>query len=270
MIAGARPVVLAALFVLLQAPLLPADLPAVERGKRQLLNEREVGSEVAVPPGTEAAVRDHFLSFRDYQDLMLFHPQFGYYASGAVSFVGDWTTYAVVLEPYFGEMIAEQIFRMWSGMRRAGTLAASEPFTIAEFGAGDGSLAESILDYIGRQSQTASGKRWLEFAGQAVYACYDRSPALSAAQRRRNARFGKRFEARVGDATDPTATIAPGSLKGIVLSNEMLDNFSVHKVILSPGGSAEVAFVVPWLAPRSLARTRRACPGECQATGCPG
>jgi SAM-dependent MidA family methyltransferase len=51
----------------------------------------------------------------------------------------------------------------------------------------------------------------------------------------------------VGDATDPTATIAPGSLKGIVLSNEMLDNFSVHKVVFSPGGAAEVAYVVPWL-----------------------
>ena len=43
--------------------------------------------------------------------------------------------------------------------------------------------------------------------------------------------------------------IAPGSLKGLILSNEMLDNFSVHKVILSSDGSAEVAFVVPSLSP---------------------
>jgi len=231
------------------APLLSADLPVVERGKRQLLNGREIGDEVAVAAGTAGAVKDYFLSFRDYQDLMLFHPRFGYYASGTVSFAGDWSTYAVVLEPYFGQMILEQIFRMWDGMRRAGTLAADEPFTIAEFGAGDGSLAESILDYLGRQSTSSPDKHLRNFAEQVVYACYDRSPALSAAQRRRNARFGKRFEARVGDATDPTATIAAGSLKGVVLSNEMLDNFSVHKVILAPDGSAEMAFVVPWLAP---------------------
>jgi SAM-dependent MidA family methyltransferase len=240
--------VLATLLAAVQTPLLPADLTAVERGKRQLLNEREVGDEVAVPPGTEAAVKNYFFSFRDYQDLMLFHPKFGYYSSGFVSFVGDWTTYPVVLKPYFGQMIAEQIFRMWEGMRRAGTLAGDEPFTIAEFGAGDGSLAETILDYIGQRSKTAADKRWLDFAGQAVYACYDRSPALSAEQRQRNVRFGKQFDARVGDAADPTATIAPGSLKGIVLSNEMLDNFSVFKVIFSPGGAAEVAYVVPWLA----------------------
>jgi SAM-dependent MidA family methyltransferase len=239
---------LVALLAGIQARLPGADLAAVERGKRQLLNEREVGDEVAVAAGSEAAVKDYFLSFRDYQDLMLFHPKFGYYSSGSASFVDDWSTYAVVLAPYFGQMIAEQIFRMWGGMRRAGTLTAEEPFTIAEFGAGDGALAESILDYIGGQSKTAADKRWRDFAGQAVYACYDRSPALSAVQRQRNARFGKRFEARVGDAADPTTTIAPGSLKGVVLSNEMLDNFSVHKVILSPGGSAEVAYVVPWLA----------------------
>ena len=223
----ARVAVLAMLLAAVQIPLLRADLAAVEHGRRQLLNEREVGDEVAVAAGTEAAVKEYFFSFRDYQDLMLFHPKFGYYSSGAASFVGDWSTYPVILAPYFGQMIAEQIFRMWGGMRRAG------------------SLAESILDYIGQQSKTASDKRWHDFAGQAVYACYDRSPVLSAAQRQRNARFGKQFEARVGDAAGPTATVAPGSLKGVVLSNEMLDNFSVHKVILSPGGSAEVAFVVP-------------------------
>ena len=174
----ARAAVLATLLAVVQTPLLPTDLAAVERGQRQLLNEREVGDEVAVAPGTEAGVKDYFFSFRDYQDLMLFHPKFGYYSSGSASFVGDWSTYPVVLAPYFGRMIAEQIFRMWGGMRRAGTLAAEEPFTIAEFGAGNGALAESILDYIGQRSETASDKRWRDFAGQAVYACYDRSPAL--------------------------------------------------------------------------------------------
>ena len=145
----ARAAVLATRLAAVQTPLLRADLAAVERGRRQLLNQREVGEEVAVAAGAEAAVKDYFFSFRDYQDLMLFHPKFGYYSSGAASFVGDWSTYPVVLAPYFGQMIAEQIFRMWSGMRQAGTLEAGEPFTIAEFGAGDGALAESILDYSG-------------------------------------------------------------------------------------------------------------------------
>jgi SAM-dependent MidA family methyltransferase len=104
------------------------------------------------------------------------------------------------------------------------------------------------LNYADRRAESAS--LWRDFAKQTVYACYDRSAALSAKQSLRNARFGARFEAREGDATDPTSTIAAGSLKGVVLSNELPDAFSVHKVVLSPSGSAEVAFVAPTV-PRS-------------------
>jgi len=45
---------LVALLAGIQARLPGADLAAVERGKRQLLNEREVGDEVAVAAGSEA------------------------------------------------------------------------------------------------------------------------------------------------------------------------------------------------------------------------
>ena len=133
-------------------------------------------------------------------------------------------------------MVAEQMFRMWDGMRKAGTLSPTEKFTIAEFGAGDGAMAESVLEYIDQQAATNPDKRWKEFKEQTVYACYDRSPALSEIQRKRNARFGARFEARQGDATNPGATIAPGSLKGVILSNELPDCFSVEKVILDDSG----------------------------------
>jgi SAM-dependent MidA family methyltransferase len=161
--------------------------------------------------------------------------------------VSDYRTFPDALSPYFGHMIAEHIFNMWDGMRKAGTLSDNEKFTIAEFGAGDGALAESILNYIDGRAAAESGARWREFNRQLVYACYDRSPALSAAQKKRNARFGARFDSREGDATDPTATIAAGSLKGVVLSNELPDAFSVHKVVLSPSGSAEVGYVAPTL-----------------------
>ena len=117
----------------------------------------------------------------------MFHPTFGYYASGRVNFVQDYRTFPDALSPYFGHMIAEHIFKMWDGMQKAGTLSEGERFTIAEFGAGDGALAESILDYIDHRAAEKSGERWRQFARQMVYACYDRSPALSAAQRKRKA-----------------------------------------------------------------------------------
>jgi SAM-dependent MidA family methyltransferase len=231
------------------------QLCAADRISRgQIENAAEVHREVRVATGTEAAVKDYFPSFLDYQDLVLFHPKFGYYSSGRVSFSADYQTYPIVLAPYFGQMIAEQIYRMWDGMRQAGTLGPAERFTIAEFGAGDGALAEQILNYL--EQKPGAEPRWREFVAQVVYICYDRSPALSLSQSARNARFGKQFEAHEADATDPTPAIAQGSLKGVVLSNELPDAFSVHKVILSTTGAAEVAFVVPSLSLKAWNKLR--------------
>jgi SAM-dependent MidA family methyltransferase len=241
------PVVL--LFALLFSLLSPV-VPARSAADRHLVNASELHNEIEVARGAETAVKDYLPSFLEYQDLVLFHPKFGYYSSGRVNFWGDYQTFPGVLAPYFGHMITEQIFRMWQGMRRAGTLGPKDVFTIAEFGAGDGALAESIMDYLDQQAKESPDQRWREFMAQVRYVCYDRSPALSKTQSERNARFGKRFEAREADATNPTATIPPGSLKGVVLSNELPDAFSVHKVALSTDGSAEVAFVAPSL-PRS-------------------
>jgi SAM-dependent MidA family methyltransferase len=254
------PAILAAAALFLLAPsAIGADGPAA----RPLLNAWEIHDEVKPAPGAEQAVQQHFLSFRDYQDLVLFHPVFGYYSIGRVRFGPDFQTYPMALAPYFGQMAAEQIFRMWQGMRQAGSLGPHDRFTIAEFGAGDGVLAESILDYLERKAgEQGPGGPWRDFASQTVYVCYDRSPALSKAQRARNARFGPRFEAREADATDPAAAIPPDSLKGVVLSNELPDAFSVHKVVLSPDGAAEAAFVVPSLPGKEWARLQKMVPGE--------
>lgn len=219
--------------------------PTQSTRTRDLRNGWEVHRELVVPPQAHAEVPKYFLSFFDYHDLVMFHPTVGYYASGRVDFVDHYRTYPVVLAPMFGHMVAEQIFAMWNGMRRAGTLSEKDRFTIAEFGPGDGAMAEAILDYLVRKSE--SDPAWRPFADQVLYVCYDRSPSLNKVQQERNARFGKRFEARVADATNMTATVAKGSLKGVILSNELPDAFSVHKIILSADGTAEVAFVVPSL-----------------------
>jgi SAM-dependent MidA family methyltransferase len=213
--------------------------------KRDLRNGWEVHRELVVSPQAQADAPKYFQSFFEYHDFVMFHPTIGYYASGRVDFVDHYRTYPVVLAPLFGHMVAEQIFAMWNGMRRAGTLAERDRFTIAEFGPGDGALAEAILDYLVRKAER--DQAWRAFADQVLYVCYDRSPSLNKVQQDRNARFGKRFEARVADATNMTATIPKGSLKGVILSNELPDAFSVHKTILSVDGTAEVGFVVPSL-----------------------
>jgi hypothetical protein len=70
-------------------------------------------------------------------------------------------------------MVAEQTFFMWEGMRQAGTLDATERFTIAEFEPGDGALAESILDYLERKA--GEDASWRAFADQVLYVCYARA-----------------------------------------------------------------------------------------------
>lgn len=237
---------------------------ARQASSRRVRNPHEIYRELAVDPGSVGKVKDYFPAFHDYHDMIMFHPTFGYYASGRVNFDDDYQTFPIVLAPLFGHMIAEHIFQMWDGMRQSGALARTDTFTIGEFGAGDGALAESILEYIQAQ---ADGKRagWAEFARQAVYVCYDRSPALNRIQKERNKRFGARFDARVADATDLTATIKPGSLKGVVLSNELPDAFSVHKVILTTTDVPEVAFVAPSLSASSWGRIRPLLPAALAA-----
>jgi SAM-dependent MidA family methyltransferase len=212
---------------------------------RTAKNASEIHREVAIPARAQAAVKDHFMSFLEYHDFVMFHPTLGYYASGRVNFVDDYRTYPMVMAPVFGHMVADQIMGMWSGMLKAGTLAANEAFTIAEFGAGDGTLAESILAYM--QTRANTQREWRQLFDQVMYICYDRSPSLNDTQRTRNERFGKRFAAHVADAQNPTATIKPDSFKGVILSNELPDAFSVHKILLSGDGTAEVAFAVPHL-----------------------
>jgi SAM-dependent MidA family methyltransferase len=236
---------------------------AGQASSRGVRNAHEIYRELAIDPGSVGRVKDFFPSFHDYHDMVMFHPKFGYYSSGRVSFSDDYQTYPIVLAPYFGQMIAEQLFRMWDGMRQSGTLAPTDTFTIGEFGAGDGALAESILEYI--QTQAEGRPAWAEFARQAKYVCYDRSPALNRVQKARNERFGSRFDARVADATDLTATIKPGSLKGVVLSNELPDAFSVHKVMLTTTDAAQVAFVAPSLSASAWLRIRPLVPAALAA-----
>jgi SAM-dependent MidA family methyltransferase len=233
---------------------LASSLDARQTNASRIRNPHEVYREITVEPESIGKVKDYFPAFLEYHDMVMFHPKFGYYSSGRVSFTEDYQTFPIVLAPAFGHMIAEHLFHMWDGMRQAGDLNDRDTFTIAEFGAGNGAMAESILDYI--QTQANSDVRRAAFARQAVYVCYDRSPALNEVQKERNRRFGARFDGRVADATNLTATIKPGSLKGVVLSNELPDAFSVHKVRLTTTDVPEVAYVAPSFSASSWHRIR--------------
>jgi hypothetical protein len=70
---------------------IPAATPfhAQQSRERDLRNAWEVHHEFAVAPEARSAVAEHFLSFFEYHDLVMFHPTVGYYASGRGGLVDD-------------------------------------------------------------------------------------------------------------------------------------------------------------------------------------
>jgi SAM-dependent MidA family methyltransferase len=146
------------------------------------------------------------ISFRDFMEIALYHPEYGYYTSpgNKIGQYGDFYTSPFVTSS-FGHMIAKQIMEMWD------QLDVPE-FTIVEYGAGTGILCRDILNYI----KNIHPGKYLN------YFIIEISPSLRATQ----------------------ATTVPPEVKwvnaitelkpftGCILSNEVVDNFPVHQVYM--------------------------------------
>lgn len=83
------------------------------------------------------------LSFRDFMELALYHPEHGYYASGAVRTgrAGHFMTSAE-LDPAFGELWARALEQTWKLCGRPHT------FRVVEVGGGEGGLAAAVLSSV--------------------------------------------------------------------------------------------------------------------------
>ncbi len=145
------------------------------------------------------------ITFAEYMDLALYHPQYGYYRSGPprVGWAGDFFTSAH-LHPLFGACLARQLLRMWEALHHP------QPFVVVEEGAGQGLLAQHIQDAI-RQS----------------------APALAEALRYQLVDIGQR------DGGPAALAGAPH----VILSNELVDAFPVH-VVETQGGRLLEVYVV--------------------------
>src|SRR5262249_34216240 len=86
------------------------------------------------------------LSFRRFVDDALFHPAWGYYATGQVRFGegGHYDTYPLALSPVFGRMLAAYVERVWKRWGRPGRIE------LCEVGAGNGQLCLDILAAVER------------------------------------------------------------------------------------------------------------------------
>jgi SAM-dependent MidA family methyltransferase len=187
-----------------------------------------------------------FPSFRDFVDDALFHPRWGYYATGRVRFGegGHYDTFPTALSPLFGRMVAGAARRAWV------TAGRPRRFEVCELGAGNGQLC---LDTVATVGTRAGERAWREFARAFHYRVVERSPALVARQR---ATLGPLAAAVTWTRTDLSRRRMRLRLgrHGLVVANEVLDCLAHHKIVRGDDGEARVVFVVPTRRGRPLGR----------------
>ena len=156
------------------------------------------------------------ITFAEFMELALFSPQGGYYTSlDRVGAAGDYFTSGAA-HPVFGALIVIQLHQIWELM------GAPDPFFVLEMGAGNGLLAQDVMD------------------------CVERSPTPFQESVRYLA-LEQRLSVPTPDAmrfteVQPVVTSAI-PLRGIVgcfLSNELLDSFPVHRFQINKGRLKEV------------------------------
>jgi len=147
------------------------------------------------------------ISFRDFMDLALYHPSLGYYTSGAdrIGATADYYTSAY-LTSFFGSMIGRQLEEMWR-------LLGQKAFTIVEFGAGTGLMCQDILNYLQHNK---------EMYDNLQYCIVEKSHAMRKTEQAHLPEIVRWYDA-IGDI---------GPVTGCILSNELLDNFPVHRVVM--------------------------------------
>ncbi|OGO50545.1 MAG: hypothetical protein A2148_02550 [Chloroflexi bacterium RBG_16_68_14] len=148
------------------------------------------------------------ITFHDFMETVLYHPQQGYYATRQpMGREGDYLTSPEV-HPIFGALVAKQLLQLWELMGRP------QPFDLVEQGAGTGLLARDILRW--------ASKREPEFCQAIRYRIVEISPALR-----------RRQEETLSTADGEVEWLEelPEAIQGCLLSNELIDSFPVHRIV---------------------------------------
>ncbi|KST66528.1 class I SAM-dependent methyltransferase [Mastigocoleus testarum] len=159
------------------------------------------------------------ITFAEYMDLVLYHPQHGYYSQKAENLgkKGDFFT-SVHLGSDFGEMLAVQFTQMWE------ILGKPKPFSLVELGAGQGYLAADILKYLQQHHP--------DFFAVLEYSIVEKSPGLRQNQQQRLQEFAVRW-CQLED-------LLPNTITGCFFSNELFDALPVHQFTVSEGEIKEI------------------------------
>ncbi len=164
------------------------------------------------------------IPFAQFMEWCLYHETYGYYQSNRsrIGKEGDYYTSPSV-HPLFGAMLAKQICQMIE-------LLGEDRFGIVEMGGAQGYLCEDILQWM--------KTRRPECYALTTYYLAERSLGLRDLQKERLSGFveeGKAFW------MDPEIfNFGNSKFTGCFLSNELIDAFPVHRVILHDGALREI------------------------------
>lgn len=158
---------------------------------------------------------DKRITFAEFMDLALYHPDYGYYSSGqvAIGAKGDFFT-SSSLGADFGELLAEQLAEIWLILDRP------EAFQVVEMGAGLGDLAIDILNYW--QSN------YPDLLQNVEYSIIEESSSLIATQQEKLQSWQ---EKGIRLSWKSWSDLQNYSVTGCFFSNELIDAFPVHQVI---------------------------------------
>ena len=158
------------------------------------------------------------ITFREFMELALYWPDGGYYAGSHLGGPGDYYT-SPAAHPVFGALICVHLYQMWMALGRP------DPFWVVEAGAGSGLLCHSLVSL---SSAMPTG-----FPEALRYLCLDRQADAGLESELPSSLRVKvhRLEA---------LGVPLRGLVGCVLSNELLDSFPVHRVMVRDGRLMEV------------------------------
>lgn len=139
--------------------------------------------------------------------MALYYPGEGYYTSNedCIGKNGDYYT-SPELTSIFGTLLGKQLEEMWN-------LLDKKAFTIVEYGAGPGTLCHDILYYLGHNSKLYE---------RLHYCIIEKSPVMIAKEKQLLSEKVSWYDC-IDDIPFPV---------DCVLSNEVLDNFPIHLVLM--------------------------------------
>jgi len=164
------------------------------------------------------------IPFSQFMEWCLYHPEFGYYRSGKtrIGRAGDYYTGPCV-HPIFGHLIAKQLSEM-------AKILGSETFDVVEMGGGSGFLCMDVLDWAKKSSPI--------FYKRLCYHLIETAPNFLREEKERLSE--QEGGGKVSWLNPEEFRDGKLRMQGCFLSNELVDSFPVHRVVLDQGHLKEI------------------------------